>query len=133
LSIDRRAPVLPLDAPSDVERVSPVEASFRYLDHLAEAWTAAGHTSALAEQEIVLAVPASFDAAARDLTVEAAFAAGMEGITLLEEPQAALYAFIESAGDDFRRLLRVGDVVLIVDIGGGTTDFSAVEVVEREG
>jgi hypothetical protein len=133
LSIDRRASVLPLNAPADVERVSPVEASFRYLDHLAEAWKAAGRASELAEQSIVLAVPASFDAAARDLTVEAAFAAGMEGVTLLEEPQAALYAFIESVGDDFRKLLRVGDVVLIVDVGGGTTDFSAVEVVESGG
>jgi hypothetical protein len=132
-SVDRRAPILPLNAPEDVEKVSPVEASFRYLDHLAEAWKAAGHASELAEQSIVLAVPASFDAAARDLTVEAAFAAGMEGITLLEEPQAALYAWIESMGDDWRKLLRVGDVVLIVDIGGGTTDFSAVEAVESDG
>jgi hypothetical protein len=132
-SVDRRAPILPAGAPDDVERISPVEASFRYLDHLAEAWTAAGHAGALAEQSIVLAVPASFDAAARDLTVEAAFAAGMEGITLLEEPQAALYAWIESVGDRWRKLLGVGDVVLIVDIGGGTTDFSAVEVVESGG
>jgi hypothetical protein len=132
-SVDRRANILPLNAPEDVEKVSPVEASFRYLDHLAEAWKAAGHESDLAEQSIVLAVPASFDASARDLTVEAAFAAGMEGITLLEEPQAALYAWIESMGDDWRTLLRVGDVVLIVDIGGGTTDFSAVEAIESEG
>jgi hypothetical protein len=132
-TVDRRAPILPLNAPEDVEKVSPVETSFRYLDHLAEAWKATGRESDLAEQSIVLAVPASFDASARDLTVEAAFAAGMEGITLLEEPQAALYAWIESMGDDWRKLLRVGDVVLIVDIGGGTTDFSAVEAVESEG
>ncbi|HVW24790.1 MAG TPA: Hsp70 family protein [Polyangiaceae bacterium] len=132
-SVDRRAPIIPLNAPEDVEKVSPVEASFRYLDHLAEAWKAAGHESDLAEQSIVLAVPASFDASARDLTVEAAFAAGMEGVTLLEEPQAALYAWIESVGDEWRKLLRVGDVVLIVDIGGGTTDFSAVEAVEADG
>ena len=132
-TVDRRASILPLNAPEDVEKVSPVEASFRYLDHLAEAWKAAGNGSELADQSIVLAVPASFDAAARDLTVEAAFAAGMEGITLLEEPQAALYAWIESVGEAWRKLLRVGDVVLIVDIGGGTTDFSAVEVVESGG
>jgi hypothetical protein len=131
-TVDRRAPILPLGAPEDVERVSPVEASFRYLDHLAEAWKAARSTE-LAEQSIVLAVPASFDAAARDLTVEAAFAAGMEGVTLLEEPQAALYAWIESVGDAWRKMLAVGDVVLIVDVGGGTTDFSAVEVVEANG
>ena len=132
-TVDRRAPILPLNAPEDVEKVSPVEASFRYLDHLVESWKAAGQESELAEQSIVLAVPASFDASARDLTVEAAFAAGMEGITLLEEPQAALYAWIESVGDEWRKLLKVGDVVLIVDIGGGTTDFSAVEAVESDG
>ncbi len=133
--IDRRAPVLPIGAPEDVEKVSPVEASFRYLDHLAEAWahTDGGRGAPLAEQSIVLTVPASFDAAARDLTVEAAYAAGMDDVTLLEEPQAALYAWIESVGDDWRRLLRVGDVVLIVDVGGGTTDFSAVSVLESEG
>ncbi|HEX4338508.1 MAG TPA: Hsp70 family protein [Polyangiaceae bacterium] len=132
-TVDRRASILPLNAPADVEKVSPVEASFRYLDHLAEAWKAAGNETELSEQSIVLAVPASFDAAARELTVEAAFAAGMEGITLLEEPQAALYAWIESVGDSWRKLLRVGDVVLIVDVGGGTTDFSAVEAVESDG
>jgi hypothetical protein len=132
-TVDRRASILPLGAPQDVERVSPVEASFRYLDHLAEAWKAAGRAGELVEQSIVLAVPASFDAAARDLTVEAAFAAGMEGVTLLEEPQAALYAWIESVGDAWRKMLSVGDVVLIVDVGGGTTDFSAVQVVETNG
>jgi hypothetical protein len=125
--VDRRAPLLPQSAPEDVEKISPVEASFRLLDHLAESWTAAhGDAGALAEQAIVLCVPASFDAAARDLTIEAAYAAGMEDVTLLEEPQAALYAWIEAAGDEWRKLLKVGDVVLIVDVGGGTTDFSAV-------
>jgi hypothetical protein len=132
--IDRRAAVLPQGAPEDVEKISPVEASFRYLDHLGEAWMAsAGAASPLASQSVVLAVPASFDAGARDLTVEAAYAAGMDDVTLLEEPQAALYAFIESVGDRFRSLLSVSDVVLIVDVGGGTTDFSAVEVVDEDG
>lgn len=132
--VDRRAPLLPPGAPEDVEKISPVEASFRYLDHLSEAWHAARpNAPPLAEQSVVLTVPASFDAAARDLTVEAAYAAGMEDVTLLEEPQAALYAWIESVGDQFRTLLQVGDVVLIIDVGGGTTDFSAVTVVDREG
>lgn len=132
--IDRRAPLLPLGAPEDIEKISPVEASFRYLDHLSEAWHAARPDAPpLSAQSVVLTVPASFDAAARDLTVEAAYAAGMEDVTLLEEPQAALYAWIESAGDRFRQLLRVGDVVLIVDVGGGTTDFSAVTVVDHDG
>jgi len=133
-SIDRRGPILPTSAPDDVEKISPVEASFRYLDHLGEAFQAAhGAETALAAQSIVLAVPASFDAAARDLTVEAAYAAGLEDVTLLEEPQAALYAWIDAQGDAWRTNLRPGDVVLIVDVGGGTTDFSAVEVAEVDG
>ena len=135
--IDRRAGVLPLDAPEDVERISPVEASWRYLDHLAEAWQAeraAGSSNlTLAEQEVILTVPASFDAAARDLTVEAAYAAGVENLTLLEEPQAALYAWIEASGDDWRKHIDAGDVVLVIDIGGGTTDFSAIATLESEG
>jgi hypothetical protein len=138
--VDRRAQILPQSAPEDVEKISPVEASFRLLDHLAESWTAEhgqpDEGGALAEQSIVLCVPASFDAAARDLTIEAAYAAGMEDVTLLEEPQAALYAWIEAAGDEWRKLLKVGDVVLIVDVGGGTTDFSAVlagESKEKDG
>lgn len=131
--VDRRAPLLPQGAPEDVEKISPVEASFRLLDHLAEAWAARGEGGALAEQSIVLAVPASFDAGARELTVEAAYAAGMEDVTLLEEPQAALYAWIEAYGEEWRNVLKVGDVVLIVDVGGGTTDFSAVLAVENDG
>lgn len=130
--IDRRAPNLPPGAPEDIEPISPVEASFRYLDHLAEAWRAE-HGSELGEQDVVLTVPASFDAAARELTAEAAYAAGLDSLTLLEEPQAALYAWIESAGDAFRQHLSPGDVVLVVDIGGGTTDFSAIAVVEHNG
>ncbi|MES1188926.1 MAG: Hsp70 family protein, partial [Myxococcales bacterium] len=92
--IDRRAGNLPLNAPSDIERISPVEASFRLLDHLNEAFRAARPEDGdLAAHEVVLTVPASFDAGARDLTVEAALAAGFEQVTLLEEPQAALYAW----------------------------------------
>jgi hypothetical protein len=132
--VDRRGAILPPGAPEDIEKISPVEVSFRYLDHLAEAFHAAhGDEAPLAEQSIVLAVPASFDAAARDLTVEAAYAAGMEDVTLLEEPQAALYAWIESMGEAWRTHLSVSDIVLIVDVGGGTTDFSAVAVAEVEG
>jgi molecular chaperone DnaK (HSP70) len=130
--IDRRAAHLPLGAPEDVEKISPVEASFRYLDHLVEAYRAAGRGE-LGENEIVLTVPASFDAAARDLTVEAAAAAGLDNVTLLEEPQAALYAWLESAGDTWRQHLAPGDLVLVIDLGGGTTDFSVIAAVEREG
>jgi hypothetical protein len=135
--IDRRAGTLPLGAPVDVEKVSPVEASFRYLQHIAEAYDsvyAAGRPElALAEQEVVLTVPASFDAAARELTVEAATAAGLERLTLLEEPQSALYAWIASRGQAWRQEVRAGDVILVIDIGGGTTDFSAIAAVESDG
>ena len=130
--VNRRDALLPLGAPEDIEKISPVEASFRYLDHLAEAWRSARGTE-LGTEDVILTVPASFDAAARELTVEAAQAAGFEHVTLLEEPQAALYAWLAAAGDGFRQQLRPGDVVLVVDIGGGTTDFSAIAVSERDG
>lgn len=131
-SVDRHAPVLPLSAPEDVEQISPVEATFRILDHLAEAFS---HEQgcALADQEVILTVPASFDAAARECTVEAALAAGLQAITLLEEPQAAFYAWLDSQGESWRRELSVGDVVLVVDAGGGTIDFAAIHLQEEQG
>jgi hypothetical protein len=132
--VDRRAGSLPLNAASDIERISPVEASFRLLDHLNEAFRAARPENGdLAAHEVVLTVPASFDAGARDLTVEAALAAGFEQVTLLEEPQAALYAWIEQAGEGWRTHLREGDRVLVIDIGGGTTDFSLIDAVAQDG
>jgi molecular chaperone DnaK (HSP70) len=98
--IDRRAGILPLNAASDIEKISPVEASFRLLDHLNDAFRAARPEQGdLSEHEVVLTVPASFDAGARDLTVEAALAAGFDQVTLLEEPQAALYAWLEQNGE----------------------------------
>lgn len=134
-TVDRRSGLLPLGAPEDVEKISPVEASWRYLEHLCEAYDAAfaERDGPLCEQEVVLTVPASFDAAARDLTVEAAMAAGIEQLTLLEEPQAALYAWLEVHTNTWRDQLQPGDVVLVIDVGGGTTDFSAIEVREQQG
>jgi len=135
--IDRRSAVLPLGAPEDIEKISPVEASFRYLEHLSEAWDATvakgDPALKLAEQEVVITVPASFDAGARELTVEAATAAGIEHLTLLEEPQAALYAWIDAMGEAWRKEIKVGDVILVVDVGGGTTDFSAIAALEKDG
>jgi hypothetical protein len=135
--IDRRAGILPEAAPEDVEKISPVESSFRLLEHVSEAWDfaiAKGDSSAaLSNQEVIITVPASFDAAARELTVEAALAAGLDNVTLLEEPQAALYAWTAARGDAWRKELRAGDVVLVVDVGGGTTDFSAIVAQERDG
>jgi molecular chaperone DnaK (HSP70) len=143
--VDRRAPILPptpAGAPIEQElaKVSPVEASRRYLEHLREAWDARFVTGAggdpecaLALQEVVLTVPASFDAGARELTAEAARLAGLANVTLLEEPQAALYSWIEQTHGSFRRTVAVGDVILVIDVGGGTTDFSAIVVEEQDG
>ncbi len=137
--VDRSGALLPWQAPPDVNRVSPVEVSARYLRHLVSAGEAAlkgaGHDPevVLADQDVVLTVPASFDAAARELTVEAARRAGLGQVTLLEEPQAALYAWLEQTGPRFRKELRVGDVILVVDVGGGTTDFSLIAVTESNG
>ncbi|MBS2012749.1 MAG: Hsp70 family protein [Deltaproteobacteria bacterium] len=136
-SVDRRGAILPAGAPEDVERISPVEASWRYLEHLVEAWDhviARGDEAlALTKQSVVLTVPASFDAAARELTTEAAYAAGLEDLTLLEEPQAAFYAWLAARGDAWRKEVKAGDVVLVVDVGGGTTDFSVIAAVDKGG
>ncbi|HLK36464.1 MAG TPA: Hsp70 family protein [Polyangiaceae bacterium] len=134
-AVDRRSGILPLGAPSDVERISPVEVSWRYLEHLSDAFDAryGGGEAALARQDVVITVPASFDASARELTVEAALAAGIDHLTLLEEPQAAFYAWTLAMGDAWRLHVAPGDVVLVVDVGGGTTDFSAIAAVDRAG
>jgi hypothetical protein len=113
-----------------------VEASAEYLRHIRAAWDARfGHEPSrrFDRQRVLLTVPASFDEDARELTLRAAEAAGFSGVTLLEEPQAACYAWIDSTGDGWRRQLRLGDLVLVCDIGGGTTDFSLILVGERDG
>jgi hypothetical protein len=133
-TIDRRAANLPPGAPDDVTKISPVEASRRYLAHLAEAFAAQyPDADGLSAQDVILTVPASFDASARELTVEAARSAGIENLTLLEEPQAALYAWTAAVGEGWRKHVRPGDVILVVDVGGGTSDFSAIAAVDREG
>jgi hypothetical protein len=131
--VDRRAAILPGDAPEEVARISPLEASVRYLAHLREAWNAAHPEAPLAEQDVTVTIPASFDPAARELTAEAAAAAGYTRMTLLEEPQAALYSWIQQSGGGWRKEVHPGDVILVVDIGGGTTDLSLIAVVERAG
>lgn len=132
--VDRRQPILPWNAPEDVPKVSPVETSRRYLEHLAAAWAQAHPESPLSEQQVVLTVPASFDAAARELTREAALAAGLpENFVLLEEPQAAFYAWIADGEHAWRKQVREGDVILICDVGGGTTDFTLVTVAQEQG
>jgi molecular chaperone DnaK (HSP70) len=131
--VDRRAQILPHDAPAEVERVSPLTASIRYLEHLRDAWNHAHPEAPLAEQDVTITIPASFDPAARELTVEAAKAAGYGAPTLLEEPQSALYSWIQASGGAWRKQVRPGDILLVVDVGGGTSDFSLIAVLEREG
>lgn len=139
--VDRLSPILPWTPPGSspvegVARVSPVAASAAYLAHLRDAWnhahSADGSAARLEEQDVYLTVPASFDASARELTRLAASEAGFGRIHLLEEPQAALYAWVESGGDAWREKVRAGDLVLVCDLGGGTTDLSLV-VVEDDG
>ena len=131
--IDRRAAVLPVEAPDEVNRVSPLQASIHYLAHLRAAWDHWHPAAPLAAQDVVLTVPASFDPAARELTAEAAAAVGLERLVLLEEPQAALYHWILAAGGEWRRQVRLGDIILVIDLGGGTADFSLIAVTERDG
>lgn len=132
--VDRRANLLPFGAPEDSPKISPVDASTRLLEHLKSAWEEAHPEAPLEAQEIVLTVPASFDAVARELTVEAALEAGLPPtLRLLEEPQAALYAWLADRGASWRDDVAVGEHILVVDIGGGTTDFSLIRVGEVEG
>jgi len=132
--VDRHQAILPWNAPPDVPKVSPVTASQRYLEHLVAAWEAAFPRAPVAEQHVVLTVPASFDASARELTREAALAAGLpRDLVLLEEPQAAVYAWLATAGQRWRRSLKLGDTLLVCDVGGGTTDLTLVSVAEEQG
>lgn len=135
--VDRTAAILPWDTTAEARRVSPLEATSRYLAHLRDGWNhhmAAGDAEARLEaQEIYLTVPASFDAVARELTVQAAREIGFTHLTLLEEPQAAFYAWISAQKEAWRDAVNVGETILVCDIGGGTTDLSLIEVVEEDG
>ena len=131
--VDRRGAILPAEAPPEVARISPVEASVRYLSHLRAAWNAQHPEAPFDAQDITVTIPASFDPAARELTAEAAQTAGFGSLTLLEEPQAALYSWIERSAGQWRQDVRRGDVILVVDVGGGTTDLSLIAVLEQGG
>ena len=131
--VDRRAAILPAEAPAEVARISPLTASVRYLSHLRAAWDAAHPDAPFDAQDITVTIPASFDPAARELTAEAAQAAGYPHITLLEEPQAALYSWIQRSAGQWRKDVKPGDLILVVDVGGGTTDLSLIAVLERDG
>ncbi len=131
-SVDRTAAMLPWKAAEGLNRISPVDASAAYLNHLRAAWDHEHPDAPFHQQEILLTVPASFDAIARDLTERAATAAGFHNLTLLEEPQAAFYAWLERH-PDWRQRVAKGDLILVIDIGGGTTDFTLIAVTEQNG
>jgi hypothetical protein len=128
---DRTAKILPWDASEEGRLLSPVEASSHYLAYLRDCWQRAKGTP-LASEQLVLTVPASFDEEARELTVQAARDAGLENLTLLEEPAAAFYAWIATHLARSNKELFDGQVVLVCDVGGGTSDFTLVRI-EREG
>ncbi len=126
--VDRTAPILPWGAPADIEKVSPMHASALLLSHMAQAWNAAHPKAPLSGQEVVITVPASFDEVARSLTVSAAREAGLDHFTLVEEPQAAFYDFTSRHRQDLAEALAGVRLVLVVDVGGGTTDFTLISV-----
>jgi molecular chaperone DnaK (HSP70) len=135
--VDRNQAILPWGASTEVAKLSTVEASAAILDHIRRAWNFSmareDESLALELQDIYLTVPASFDAVARELTVKAAELAHLPDITLLEEPQAAFYAWIEASRDRWRDDIAAGDLVLVCDLGGGTSDFSLIRVSESAG
>ncbi|HEX7361883.1 MAG TPA: Hsp70 family protein [Bryobacteraceae bacterium] len=129
---DPAQPLLPLAAPEGIQKISPVEASRQYLEHMRSAWDQTHAEAKFKDQAVLITVPASFDAAARDLTQRAAKLAGYPEVTIIEEPQAAFYAWLER-NPNWREQVKPGDLILVVDIGGGTTDFTLISVTEHEG
>ncbi len=135
--IDPKQRILPWRSDIAEEKLSPFECSRLYLEHLRESFLhaerARGRDWDPSGGEIVVTVPASFDEVARSLTAEAAKAAGLGDVTLLEEPQAAFYAWMSQASRGWRNLIAAGDIVLVCDVGGGTADFSLIAVTDIEG
>lgn len=126
--VDRTAELLPWHGAADVERLSPVAVSARYLAHVRDAWDARFPEHPLAGQDFVLTLPASFDEVARELTIKAAAQAGLPRVVLIEEPQAAFYAWIYAHSDDWEQRVTPGQKILVCDIGGGTSDFTLIRV-----
>ncbi len=131
--VDCRSAILPVQSPEEVPRISPLGATVDYLRHMRDAWNEHFPDDPLSDQELVITVPASFDPAARELTVEAAHSLGLRQAILLEEPQSALYSWIQTSEGSWRKQAKPGDVILVVDVGGGTTDLSLIAVTEEEG
>lgn len=131
--IDRTKPILPWNEESEEGKISPLDAETMYLTHIRLAWAQEFPKDKLENQKVIITIPASFDAAARDLVLQAAKKAGLSDITLLEEPQAAFYSWIAQEDNPWRQQVKKGDIVLVADVGGGTTDFSLIEITESNG
>ncbi len=134
--VDRNAPILPWGADDPGEKRSPITVTSAYLKHIKDAWNhgvVGDEESRLENQDVVITVPASFDEVARDLTVEAASKAGITNITLLEEPLAAFYSWLDVHEQEWEQLVSPGELILICDVGGGTTDFTLITLREKEG
>ncbi len=129
--VDRDAPILPYGTGDEVTKVSPITASARYLQHIREAWN---HVmpAPMEEQTVVLTVPASFDQVARELTLQAAEEAGLENVVLLEEPLAAFYSWLSDHEDSWQESISPDDLLLVCDVGGGTSDFTLISCVSHE-
>ncbi len=135
-SVDRDARILPWGAPPEVSKVSPVQASAAYLEHIRRAWNHFHGNEEelfLENQTVILTVPASFDEVARELTLSAARMAGYRNVTLLEEPLAAFYSWLVRYENRWQDYVRPNELILICDVGGGTTDFTLVTLSEAEG
>ena len=131
--VDRQARILPWGVSDEVKKVSPIQATAAYLDHIRRAWNHAHEeddAQLLENQRVVLTVPASFDEVARELTVTAARAAGLPRVTLLEEPVAVFYSWLHRCADDWHQKVRPGELILVCDVGGGTTDFTLIALAE---
>ncbi len=126
--VDRTANLLPWHGDPDVTRLSPVDVSSRYLNHLRQAWDQENPDHLLADQDVVITLPASFDEVARELTIAAAKQAGLPRVYLIEEPQAAFYAWIDRQGEQWEKSVKPGQLILVCDIGGGTTDLTLIRV-----
>ena len=132
-NVDKRSGILPQTPAEDIEAFSPLQATIYYLEHIRNAWDNVFPGTPMYQQEITLTIPASFDPAARELTAEAARLSDFEKLTLLEEPQAAFYNWVQKMGDDWKDYINIGDIILVVDVGGGTTDFSLLIIEDNDG
>ncbi len=130
--VDRTSDILPWGGDDDVSKLSPVEVSRRYLQHIRRCWDKKHPENLLADQDTIVTLPASFDELARRLTIEAAEKAGIKNLYLIEEPQAAFYAWLEKNEKSWTEKVAPGQSILVCDVGGGTTDFTLIRVKESQ-